>query len=240
MDEHRAGCVVCGAALEYLAAAVPMTCESCGGAASSSARCRSGHFVCDACHSTSAKEVIERFCATAEITDPLEISRALMRHPTLKMHGPEHHFLVAAALLAAHANARGVPGERARLVAEARRRSEPLGGGLCGFQGACGAAIGAGIYVSIATGSTPLAREPWALANGATARALDVVSRVGGPRCCKRTSWLAMLSAIRYAREHLGVMLEGRGERCEFTELNRECIESRCPFHPGATAPHSA
>lgn len=223
---------MCGAALEYLASAEPMSCASCGTGASSAARCREGHFVCDACHSGSAKDVIERFCLATDATDPLEISRALMRHPKLKMHGPEHHFLVPAALLAAHANARGAPGDKPRLVAEARRRSDPVAGGFCGFQGACGAAIGVGIYVSVATGATPLAREPWALANGATARALGVLARVGGPRCCKRTTWLAMLSAIRFARERLGVELRGGGGPCEFTALNAECLETRCPFHP--------
>jgi len=232
MSEHRTGCLVCGAALEYLAAAEPMSCATCGTGASSPARCIAGHFVCDACHAGSAKDVIERFCLATAATDPLEISRALMRHPKLKMHGPEHHFLVPAALLAAHANARGEPGDKPRLLAEARRRSDPVAGGFCGFQGACGAAIGAGIYVSIATGATPLAREPWALANGATARALEVLSRVGGPRCCKRTTWLTLLSAVRFARERLGVVLGGRGARCEHTEVNPECIEARCPFHP--------
>lgn len=237
MGEFRSGCLVCGAALEYLAAAEPMRCATCGAPASSTARCTgAGHFVCDACHSGSAKDVIERFCLATESTDPLEIARALARHPKVKLHGPEHHFLVPAALLAAHANARGAQGDLPRLVAEARRRSDPVAGGFCGFQGACGAAIGAGIYVSLATGATPLASEPWALANGATARALDVLARVGGPRCCKRTTWLVLLSAVRYARERLGVELGGRGAACEFSEVNAECIEARCPFYPRPSA----
>lgn len=238
--EHRAGCLVCGAALEYFEAATDMSCATCGVVLASTARCTAGHFVCDACHSGSAKDVIERFCAETASTDPLEISRALMRHPKVKMHGPEHHFLVPAALLAAHANARGEPGEKPRLLAEARRRSEPVAGGFCGFQGACGAAIGAGIYVSIASGATPLTREPWALANAATSKALGVLASVGGPRCCKRTTWLVLLSAIRFAREHLGVALTGRGARCEHSALNRECIEARCPFYPGPAAPRPA
>lgn len=230
--EHRSGCVLCGGALEYLDAATPMTCATCGAPAESRARCAAGHFVCDACHSGSAKDVIERWCGAWAGTDPLELARALMRHPALKLHGPEHHFLVPAALLAAHANARGTPGEKARLLAEARRRSEPVAGGFCGYQGACGAAIGAGIYVSLAAGATPLAREPWALANGATARALEVVSRVGGPRCCKRTTSLVLLAMVRFARERLGVALGGRGERCEVFEVNAQCIEGRCPLYP--------
>jgi hypothetical protein len=216
-----------------------MTCGLCGATAASAARCRSGHFVCDGCHSGSAKDVIERFCLATASTDPLEISRALMRHSSVKMHGPEHHFLVPAAILAAFANARGEPGQKPRLLAEARRRSDPVLGGFCGFQGACGAAIGAGISVSLATGATPLATEPWALANAATARALDVLSRVGGPRCCKRNSWLVLLSTIRFIREHLGVELDGRGGRCGYTTENAECIERRCPFHPRPDAPAS-
>ncbi len=234
MARHRSGCLVCGAALEYLGVAQPARCATCGAASESAVRCRAGHFVCDACHSGSAKDVIERFCLATTSIDPLEISRELMRHPSLELHGPEHHYLVPAAFLSALANARGEPGETPRLLAEARRRSEPVAGGFCGYQGACGAAIGAGISVSLATGATPLSAGPWALANAATARALDVLARVGGPRCCKRTTWLVLLETIRFAREHLGVRLGARRAACEFSDLNAECIEARCPFYPRA------
>jgi len=240
MGEHHSGCLTCGAPLEYLRAAERVRCILCGTEGESAARCAAGHFVCDACHSGSAKDVIERACLAAEGDDPLAIARALMRHPKLKLHGPEHHFLVPAALLAARANATGRRGDLPRLLAEARRRSDPVGGGFCGFQGACGAAIGAGIYVSLATGATPLAGEPWALANGATARALDVLARVGGPRCCKRTTGLVLLAAARTSREKLGVRLSTSAAPCEFSDANAECIEARCPFYPRSEASASA
>jgi hypothetical protein len=154
-----------------------------------------------------------------------------MRHPAVKMHGPEHHFLVPAALIAAWANATGAPpGDRAALVAEARKRSEPLLGGFCGLQGACGAGIGTGIFVALATGSTPLEGRARGLANGMTARALDAVSRTGGARCCKRDSLLSILAAARFAREELGVTLPARGRACEHRERNAECIDRDCPF----------
>jgi hypothetical protein len=239
VGDHRTGCVVCGEGLEYLAATKRMTCAICGAARASAARCRAGHFVCDACHSGAAKDVIERFCLATESTDPLEIARTLMRHPRLALHGPEHHFLVPAALAAAHANARGTPAEKARLLAEARRRSDPVAGGFCGFQGACGAAVGVGIYVSLATGATPLATEGWALANGATAAALGALARVGGPRCCKRTSFLALLAGVRFARTQLGVELGGRGAACEHAQQNAECIRARCPFYPRSAGARS-
>jgi hypothetical protein len=240
MGEHRSGCLLCGAELSYLGAAEPMACALCGAGAESAARCVAGHFVCDACHSGSAKDAIERACLSAEGDDPLELARALMRHPRVKLHGPEHHFLVPAALLAAWATARGARAELPRLLAEARRRSEPVGGGFCGFQGACGAGVGAGIFVSLVTGATPLAREPWALANAATARALDVLARVGGPRCCKRTTGLVLLTAVRFAHERLGVRLTAGAAPCEHADRNAECIEGRCPFYPRSSAPPRA
>lgn len=232
MGEFASGCLVCGAELVYRAAAERMPCVLCGATAESPAACAGGHFVCDACHAGSAKDVIERACLAAEGDDPLAIARAIMRHPKLKLHGPEHHYLVPAALLAAHANATGTRDALPRLLAEARRRSDQVAGGFCGFQGACGAGIGAGIFVSLATGATPLSAGPWAHANAATARALDTVARVGGPRCCKRTTGLTLLAAARFAKERLGVRLSTSSAPCEVSDRNRECIRGRCPFYP--------
>src|SRR5512136_3011739 len=78
--------------------------------------------------------------------------------------------------------ARGAGGERAARVAEARRRAAPLVGGMCGTQGACGAAIGTGIFASVALGVTPLSADGWGRAQRLTARALEEVARTGGPR----------------------------------------------------------
>ncbi len=94
--------------------------------------------------------------------------------------------------------------------------------------------------MSLATGATPLASEPWALANAATARALQVLAGVGGPRCCKRTTGLVLLTAVRFARERLGVRLETSAAPCEFAQANAECIEGRCPFYPRSPAPSRA
>lgn len=232
-SEHHQGCLLCGADLVYRLGAATMTCALCGAARDSAASCAAGHYVCDACHGGKAKDVIERFCAATTLTDPVAIAQGLMHHPSVKLHGPEHHFLVPAALLAALSNARGEPERRAERVAEARRRAEPLVGGMCGFQGACGAAIGAGIFASIATGATPLATDAWRLSNGLTARALETVARAGGPRCCKRDTYLSVLTGARFARESLGVDLEARGVACDWSGQNKECLGADCAFHRG-------
>ncbi len=225
------GCLVCGAALVYLTASERMTCALCGATHASNARCAAGHYACDACHASPAKDVIERACAATDETDPVALAVRLMRHPSVKMHGPEHHFLVPAVLLAAYSNAKGEPGKRAARVAEARRRSEPVVGSFCGIQGACGAGIGAGTFVAIVTGSTPVKGPERGASNRMTARALDVISRTNGARCCKRDSFLALLAAARFSREHLGVALPARGPACEWSGANAECVGDACPFH---------
>ncbi|OFX21383.1 MAG: hypothetical protein A2V77_07925 [Anaeromyxobacter sp. RBG_16_69_14] len=226
------GCLVCGEELIYLAVAELVRCAHCDVAASSAARCPAGHYICDGCHSGSAKDVIESVCAATEEQDPIAIARALMRHPALELHGPEHHFLVPAALLAAFSNVRSEGDRRAGRVAEARRRSEPIAGGFCGLQGACGAGIGAGTFVAIVTGSSPLRGAERGLANRMTAEALAIIGATNGPRCCKRDSSLAILAAARFAREHLGVYLPVLSQPCQFSERNRQCAGEACPFHP--------
>ena len=100
---HAQGCLVCGVELAYAEAATTATCAICGVKERSAARCRDGHYVCDPCHSGPAKDVIERACQASSGRDPVALATMLMRHPSVKMHGPEHHFLVPATLLAAWA-----------------------------------------------------------------------------------------------------------------------------------------
>ena len=66
-----------------------------------------------------------------------------------------------------------------------------------------------------------------------TARALDSIGSVGGPRCCKRDSFLAILAAVDFAREHLGVEMERTVPVCSYSALNNQCIGRRCPFFGG-------
>jgi len=232
VTDHHQGCLLCGQTLAYRDKAAPVTCAFCKVAGLSPVTCSAGHFVCDTCHAAPAREVVERTCLASESCDPVALATGLMRHPGLKLHGPEHHFLVPAALLTAVANARRTAEVKASWLAEARRRADAVQGGSCGFQGACGAGVGVGIFASVATGATPLAREAWGAANSATGRALTVIGGLGGPRCCKRTTWLAILTGVRFAREHLGVRLQASGAACEWSRRNAECLGEPCPFHP--------
>jgi hypothetical protein len=177
-------------------------------------------------------DLIERFCTTGDICDPIESAIILMNHPEIKMHGPEHHFLVPAVLLAAYYNAVGNQDKKAEQIRKARQRSEHVPGGFCGFYGDCGAAVGTGIFMSVLTGSTPLSKNEWRLSNLVCAKSLLTIALHGGPRCCKRNSFLALLEAVGFIKEHLGVTIPVAGEpRCSFSKLNKECLAGECPFH---------
>jgi hypothetical protein len=232
-ETHFSGCLTCGAELVYLERAEAMTCAGCGRVHQSNARCANGHFFCDVCHSADTVDVIERLCLDSRETDPVTITLTAMRHPKVKMHGAEHHYLTPAALLTAYCNLRDEPLERkASMLAEAKKRAVQVPGGTCGYWGACGAAVGTGIFVSIVTGATPRSREPWAMAQAMTSEVLATYAKLGGPRCCKRNTWVAALTAAKFARQHLDTPMKAKGARCEFSAMNPDCHKLECPFHP--------
>lgn len=221
-------CLICGAPLEYLGEDILMECAICRRTAPSKTRCTKGHHVCDGCHMKGLDAILE-ICLKEEGTDPVAIADRIMASPFCHMHGPEHHAIVGSALLTAYRNAGGDV-DLSEALPEMLRRGMAVPGGACGFWGACGAGISAGMFVSIATGATPLSDSSWGLSNRMTSRALSSIGDVGGPRCCKRDSYLAILSAIDFAREELGVEMARPEVACAYSSRNSQCIRGRCPF----------
>lgn len=232
MEKRAEACLVCGAPLQYDETAREMECIYCHGKFLSNAACEAGHYVCDACHSRRALENIAVACGRFTGKDPVEIAEKLMEDPFVHMHGPENHVLVGAALLTAYRNAGGAVDWETALE-ELVRRGSQVPGGVCGFWGCCGAAVSAGIFISIVTGATPLTTDTWGMANQMTAAALQAIGDIGGPRCCKRNAFLSISQAAAFCRERLGVELELPEEIvCSFFQNNRECIGRRCPYNP--------
>lgn len=222
-------CLICKAALEYLDNDEVMECELCHKKQNSKTRCVKGHFVCDECHTSGMDEIISiGFNSTSE--NPVEILEEMMSMPSCHMHGPEHHIMVGSALLTAYKNAGGNIDLKAALY-EMQKRGKQVPGGACGFWGACGAGISTGMYISIALKSTPLAKEAWGLSNQMTARALDAIGKNGGPRCCKRDSYLAIIEAVKFTEDKLNVKMEISNIICSRSHLNNQCIQSECQFN---------
>lgn len=223
-------CLICKAPLEYLDTEVLMECAVCHKKEGSKTRCIHGHYVCNDCH-TSGMDAIFTLCLKETSKNPVCILEKLMSLDFCHMHGPEHHVMVGAALLTAYKSAGGALDLPAALT-EMYKRGKQVPGGACGFWGACGAGISTGMYVSIATKATPLAAEAWGLSNQMTGRALTAIGQHGGPRCCKRDSYLALQEAVAFTLEKLNVRLEIEPILCMRSALNNQCLRESCPFHP--------
>ena len=221
-------CLICKSPLEYLDSDILMECEICHKKENSKTRCVNGHYVCGECHTRGLDAVIG-LCAEETSKDPAEIIEKMMAMPFCHMHGPEHHVMVGAALLTAYHNAGGDIDLRGALT-EMISRGKAVPGGSCGFWGACGAGISSGMFVSIISKSTPLTNEPFALSHKMTARSLEKIGEIGGPRCCKRDSFLSILSAVDFVKTHFGVGMEKPEIVCRYSPLNNQCIGKRCPF----------
>ena len=232
-DMKNDECLICGEPLEYLDNDVFMECVLCHKKEPSKTRCVKGHYVCSDCH-TAGMDSIIALCMAETSKDPIAILEKMMSQSFCHMHGPEHHVLVGAALLTAYNNAVAdtmkIDLQSGLLEVMSRGRQVP--GGACGYMGACGAAISTGIFMSVVTRNTPLSKETWQLCNLCTARALEQVALNGGPRCCKRDSYLSILTAIDFVKEQLDVEMEKPEVKCSRSRINNQCIGKKCPFSP--------
>jgi hypothetical protein len=233
MTENKIDCLLCGAPLVYLDSNETMECHDCHRIFSSNVRCENGHYFCDTCHSQGTNAWILQQCLLSVSSNPIEMAINLMDDPRIKMHGPEHHFLVPAVLWTAYANVKKLdPGVKSRRLSQAKQRAETVVGGSCGFYGNCGAAVGTGIFISLVTGATPLSTDAWGLCNLMTSHSLLSIANVGGPRCCKRDSFLAISTAAGFLQERLATRLEMPAAiTCHYSHLNRECKKDHCPYY---------
>lgn len=192
-------CLICQAPLEYLEQDISMECAICRKRENSKTRCVNGHYICNECH-TQGMDSIIGLCLAETSNNPIEIIDRIMDQPFCHMHGPEHHVFVGSALLTAFKNAGGnIDLHPALLEMMSRGRSVP--------GGACGAGISAGMFLSIISRSTPLTAAPLGDANQMTAAALGQIGAIGGPRCCKRNSYLSILAAIDFVKDRFQIQM---------------------------------
>lgn len=221
-------CLIYKAPLEYLETDEITKCAICHKEEKSKTRCVEGHYVCNECH-TAGMDTIIGLCLKEISKNPIVIIEKMMKQPFCHMHGPEHHVMVGSSLMTAYKNAGGDIDLKQALI-EMMNRGKLVPGGACGFWGACGAGISTGMFVSIISKSTPLTVEPFGLSHLMTSKALAQIGALGGPRCCKRDSYLSILSAIDFVNEHFGIQMEKLEIVCNHSAQNNQCIGKRCPF----------
>lgn len=225
----KENCGICGQPLVYGGEARNLQCAYCGHNHRALIYCPKDHYICDECHSRTAIDIIKEVLALTRAADPAEIVELVMSHPAVPMHGPEHHALVAGAIVAAARNTGYAIPDTA--VDKAIERGAIIPGGWCGYYGDCGAAVGLGVAVSVLTGATPLTGKQRSLALEATsvalARMLDE-----HPRCCKRATRRAIETAKLFLQEKMGIILpEGIKPRCTYTARNQQCPKEACAYY---------
>jgi hypothetical protein len=229
--QHSVNCLICGAKLVYMDEAEKRECAICHRSFPANASCENGHFVCDECHSMGALLFLLPLLLESREKSPQRLLETVMANRAVHMHGPEHHSIVPCVLLTAYHNCGGEL-DLPRALREAARRGKQVPGGACGYLGACGAAVGAGIFASVALGASPLSGENWALSQQLTGECLIRNAELGGPRCCKRTSRTAVSAGVRFAAEHLGVTMEDERIPCAYARRCSECLKAGCPYYP--------
>jgi hypothetical protein len=180
--------------------------------------------------------ITEECFALFDEEEKMTVDEVLIRLMSLEgvvMHSPYHHYILPAALLVCAAmDKKPTREEFHKQLQAAEGRGKTVPGGACGNCGACGSGIGIGIFISIFTGATPLSTESWKLANEGTAKGLLGLAEYPGPRCCKRTAFLALRSAVPYINEKCGLDIGLNKEiTCDFYDRNAECLGLDCPFY---------
>lgn len=230
---HTYNCMFCNKELVYFQDYRKVKCIYCGKEFETNVTCTNEHYVCDDCHSVDLLDIIEKYCLTTSLNNPMDISMEIMKQPQVNMHGPEHHYLVPAALLTSYLNILGDEKKKRSKLRVAKIRAKEIKGGMCGFYGSCGAAIGSGIFMSIITEASPLTTESWQDANMITANSLTEIAKMGGPRCCKRALFTTIKETARYVDNRFDIKMydyENYNPKCTFKSNNKECIGSKCPY----------
>ncbi len=230
MESNRK-CDVCETSLILENKPVTLTCTFCGKSYESASRCPHGHHVCADCRKLEVPEILMKVISDSTSKSPSELLERVMAHPKLTMHGPNHHFIVPAVIVAAAKNAGyEVPVEA---LQQAVQRGAQVPGGWCGFCGACGAGVGVGIAVGALTMSTPLNGRKRTMALQATSIALAQMTD-NAPRCCKKACRMALEMAVDFLNQKIGTNLgKGNPVVCVYSARNKECVKKACRYYPG-------
>jgi len=180
----------------------------------------------------SAEDLVRKTCEASNETDPMQIALLLMKHPAIPIHGSENHLVTAYSLLTALRNSGEVHVGKLEFN-KATQRVKRASHGICGSWGVCGCAIAAGAITSIITGATYLSDRERSLALRVASKTLDEIAQIGGPRCCKMATYLAIKVASEFFNRELAIPIRTSTDLkpCIFSKSNTECLRGRCPYY---------
>lgn len=176
------------------------------------------------------KQIIEDIKKETGIS-PVRIFKDMAQKDYIAIHGPEHHVLDGASLLVACKNA-GMEYDLDESLNKLLREGLRMPGAMCGLWGVCGAVTSIGAALAILDETGPLSDDgSWGEHMAFTSDAIKELGEINGPRCCKRDAMLVFKYAVKYVNRRYGVLLDYEEQKCEFSQLNQQCIGQRCPFY---------
>lgn len=185
-------------------------------------------------HKDEAKviEFIKNKCLNYGGKDPIELSVDIMNNDLVRMHGPEHHFIVPAVLVTCLHNYKNDNENLAEKLEIADKRAKIETPRVCTFkQGSCGAAQGTGVFMSMYLGRDEMDEDSWSPSNEIIAESLKRVDESHGPRCCKRDTYMALETAVKYLRDKFAVNLPSSEAKCTFSLRNDGCGHEDCEYY---------
>lgn len=140
--------------------------------------------------------------------NPIEIVQSFMNEDYINIHGPEHHFLDGASLLVAYNNVTNSLDIDIALNKLAER-SLKMPGAMCGYWGICGSVTSIGAALSVIHETGPLSSNDFYKDHMEyTSSAISKMSKIGGPRCCKRNAFLSLIEAVLFVKNKYQIELE--------------------------------
>ncbi len=175
-------------------------------------------------------QLIKENIINSDEKDPIKLIKTIMHKDFINIHGPEHHFLDGASFLVALKN-NGLNIDLVNNLDELKRRTINMPGAMCGYWGICGSVASLGAVFSIIDGTGPLSNSfDYKKHMSYTSTVINEMSKIGGPRCCKRNAFLSILYAIEYANINYGLSIGKPKIVCEFSNFNKQCLRDDCPF----------
>jgi len=225
------GCLICGEELISFSKSVDMHCVFCGKTEKATTHCNQMHFVCDDCQHLSASDVVKSICLKSTKHDPISLAVEIMRSPAIKMHGPEHHFMVPAVLLTCvnnkYHNVENLA-EKIDLAERIAHERVPI----CSYDlKMCGASIGTGVFLELYEGLDTHYEDEWSLPNQMIAASLKKIGENKGPRCCKRDTYISLQGAVDFLYEKFAIELPRSEAKCTFSLRNNSCMREECNFY---------
>lgn len=172
-------------------------------------------------------------CSRSKETNPIKLFYELADKEYVRMHGPEHHVLDGACVMTAFYNAGGSI-DLEKCLEKLMTEGMKMPGAICGLWGLCGSVASVGAALSIIEGTGPLSEDnSFGLHMECTSAALEEMSKLGGPRCCKRHAFLSMREGVKYLNKRFSVEIPWDDITCRYSDRNEQCLKNRCPFHVG-------